>query len=142
MTCTADPATVFLPICASAVSGGTAAGATGLFVISSKSPGDPPIQITTEGVSSFGLQAQYTLSAQGTASTGNPYALIYTTLNSSSGDHVWSLNLSATSTLVPTQLSNLTMPYYTTHGQGGITSVQYCKRLVIPKNLPIPAPLS
>ena len=140
VTCTADPATVFLPILASAVPGATPAGASGLFVISSKSPGDPPIQITTQGVDLLGQQTQYNLSAQGKVSAGNPHAMIYTTINSSSGDHVWSLNLSATSTLVPTQLSNLTIPYHTEHvGMGFNALVQYCASLVIPKNLADPS---
>jgi hypothetical protein len=136
VTCTTDPATVFLPISATAVPPSTAPGATGLFVTSSKSPADPPIQITTDGIKWLGLQSQYTLSAQGTASAGNISALIYTTLNSSSGDHVWSLNLSGTSPLVPTQLSNLTIPYHTVPFKGGgVTPVQFCRSLVIPKNL-------
>jgi hypothetical protein len=136
VACTTDPATVFLPISASAVSDSTVSGATGLFVISSKSPGDPPIQITTEGIDFLALQAQYTLGAQGRASTGNPYALLYTTLNSPSGDHVWSLNLSGTSTLVPTQLSNLTIPY---RPGGTAGPARYCRRLVVPKNLADPS---
>jgi hypothetical protein len=139
VTCTTDPSTVFLPMSATAVPGSTVPGATGLFVVSSKSLSDPPIQITKESIGFSGLQARYTLSAQGTAGTGNPYALIYTTLNSPSGDHVWSVNLSGTSTLVATQLSNLTIPYYTipAHG-GGTMSVQSCTSLVIQKNLTDP----
>src|SRR5690349_6931907 len=46
VTCTIDPATFFLPMSATSASGSTA-GANGLFVLSSKSPGDPPIQVTT-----------------------------------------------------------------------------------------------
>jgi hypothetical protein len=56
---------------------------------------------------------------------------VYTTLNSAKGDHVWSLDLSAKSTLVPTQLSDLTIPYPTsTNGAG----VSLCSSLFL-KNL-------
>jgi hypothetical protein len=140
VTCTVDPATVFLPISAAALSGQTDPADAGLFVVSSKSTADPPIQITPESVFSFGLQTPYTVSAQGTASAGNPYALMYTTLNSSGGDHLWSLNLSGASTLVPAQLSNLTIPYHTFYiGSGFYAPEQFCQSLVAPKNLTDPS---
>jgi hypothetical protein len=142
VTCTTDPATVFVPMSASPVTGSAVPGTSGLFVIASKSPGDPPIQITQESSVFLGLQAQYTLSPQGKARAVGPGTLMYTTLNSSGGDHVWSLNLAGTSTLVPTQLSNLTIPNHTQliPGGGGATaSVQYCQSQVIPKNLADPS---
>jgi hypothetical protein len=143
VTCTTDPSTVFLPTYAIGVPDSTGPGTTGLFVISSKSPGDPPIQIATGGITSLGFQPQYTVSAQGTVSSGNPYALIYTTQNSTSGDHVWLLSLSGTSSLVPTQLSNLTIPYYTetiiSHTGTEQVPVQTCSSQVIQKNLADPS---
>ena len=139
VTCTTDPATMFLPIQAVASNGSASPAATGLFVISSKSPGDPPIQITTQSVGLLGLQAQYTFGVQGTVSAGNPYELIYTTFNSSGDNHVWSLDLSGTSTLAPKQLSNLTLPYHTEHINGGIEApLLYCGNQVIPRNLADP----
>jgi hypothetical protein len=121
---------VFLPL---------SSGGTGLFVLSSKSPGDPPKQITTSTVYSLGLQAKYNLSAQGTASAVSPYAFMYTTFQSPSGDHVWSLNLSDDSSLVPTQLSNLSLPGILTHYGPGANSYGYCTSEVIPTNLADPS---
>jgi hypothetical protein len=144
VTCTTDPSTVFLPMSATAVPDSATPGATGLFVISSKSPGDPPIQITADAVSPLGLQTQNAVSAQGTVSAGNPYALLYVTINSTGDNHVWSLNLSGTSTLVPTQLSNLTIPYYTeteySNQSPPVTEpVLVCTQQVIQKNLADPS---
>jgi hypothetical protein len=144
VTCTTDPSTVFLPMSATVVPDSATPGATGLFVISSKSPGDPPIQITADVVSSLGLQTQNAVSAQGTVSAGNPYALLYITVNSTGDNHVWSLNLSGTSTLLPTQLSNLAIPYYTktvtSHNSPPVTvPVLVCRQRVIQKNLADPS---
>jgi hypothetical protein len=135
VTCTTDPSTLFLPTYATAVPDSTVPGTTGLFVISSKSPGDPPIQIATGDITSLGLQLQYTVSAQGTVSSSKPYALMYTTRNSTSGDHVWLQNLSGTSSLVPTQLSNLTVSHSGTKQVPG----QVCWSQVIQKNLADPS---
>ena len=135
-----DPDTVFLPISAVARSGQADPADAGLFVVSSKSPADTPRQITAQNVFSLGLQTAYTVSGQGTASAGNPHALIYTTLNPSGGDHLWSLNLSGASTLVPAQLSNLAIPYHTIYVGSGINAPeQFCQSLVAPKNLTDPS---
>jgi hypothetical protein len=60
-----------------------------------------------------------------------------------SGDHVWSLNLSGASSLVPAQLSNLTIPYYTetytTHSGSVQEPVQVCRSQAIQKNLTDPS---
>jgi hypothetical protein len=137
VTCTTDPNTTFVPIAAKAVSGSTDPGATGLFVISSKSPGNPPIQVAKEQIDLLDEQAQYSVNPQGTVSTTNPYALTYTTQNSASGDHVWSLNLLGSSTLVPRQISNLTLPYHeVTRSNGAVAHA--CISRVIPKKLDDP----
>jgi hypothetical protein len=130
--CTVDPSTTFLPLIAYPETSG---GATGLFVISSKSVSDQPVQITTEAVSSLGLAFRYTVGASGTLSSASPYALRYNTVNARGGDHVWSLGLSGASTLVPTQLSSLTIPYHTQWLHGVFVPVQVCRWLEIPKNL-------
>jgi hypothetical protein len=133
VTCSTDPSTMYLPIIATPAASG--AGSTGLFVITSKSPGDAPIQITTDSTVSLGVQSPYTLGAQGAAKSGNPSVIVYTTRNSAKGDHVWSLDLSAKSTLVPTQLSDLTIPYPTaTNGR----DAALCSGLFL-KNLTDPA---
>jgi hypothetical protein len=138
VTCTVDPATVFVPVSATS-DHTTTPGPTGLFVVSTKSPGDPPIQITTQAIQSFGLLSRYTPGPQGTASVASPYAIMYTTLNSSSGDHVWSVRLSGTSTLTPTQLSNLTIPYYS-YSSNAIDHVTHvCSSWLIAKNLADPS---
>src|ERR1700761_9045679 len=45
VSCTTDPSTVLLPAYATGVADSTGPGTTGLFVVSSKSPGDPPTQV-------------------------------------------------------------------------------------------------
>jgi hypothetical protein len=138
---TAEPPAFFLPMSVSAASGSATTSAnTGLFVVPSNSPGDPPRQITTQGVVSIGLQANFTLSAQGIAQVASPSALIYTTAESSSDNHVWSLSLSGASSLVPTQLSNLTVPAVTTHIGPGVNAVTpFCASQVIPESLADPS---
>jgi hypothetical protein len=93
--------------------------------------------------SPVGFQPQYTVSPQGALTAGNPSALIYHTINSTSGDHVWSLNLSGTSSLVPAQLSNLTIPLYTenyTTNSGSVQeTVQVCTSQTIQKDLADPS---
>jgi len=113
VTCTSAPSTSFVPVAASQTQYAPSnVGPVGLFVISSTALGEPPMQITTEAVESFGVQGRDTLSQQGKLSAASPYSLVYTTINSSAGDHVWAMDLSATSTLIPRQLTNLTIPYY------------------------------
>jgi hypothetical protein len=141
VTCTIDPATAFLPMSAS-VANSTVPGSNGLFVISSKSLADPPIQITKDTVSPLRLQLQYTVSSQGTLSPGNPSLFIYHTVNSSGGGHVWALNLSGASSLIPTQISSLTLPHYTeaitSHSGTTLQYVEVCRSQAIQKNLADP----
>jgi len=126
VTCTVDPATVFVPFSATP-DNGAPPEAAGLFVASTNSPGDRPIQITTKTIRSIGMLSRYTLSPQGTASVAGPYAVMYTTLNSPSGDRVWSVRLSGTSTLTPTQISSFTF------------SQQSCSEQLIAKDLADPS---
>jgi hypothetical protein len=131
VTCTIDASTAFLPISPVGVVDSP------LYVISSKSPGDPPIHVAAKTVNTLALQSRYTLTARGKASTASPATLFYTTNNDPNGDHVWSLDLTGASTLVPKQLSNLTIPYQTYHvGPGvGDAPLQSCYTRVISKNL-------
>jgi hypothetical protein len=97
------------------------------------------MQITKQSITFLGMQAQYALSTQGTASTTNPFAVFFTTLNSPGGDHVWSLRLSGTSALTTTQISNLTIPYYEISRHGQLQPLQRCGFQVIPNDLRDPS---
>jgi hypothetical protein len=108
VTCAVNPSTVFLPMTASPVTG-TTGGATGLFVVTSKAFDRAPIPITTGSAAALGFSLQFSLSSAGILSEGNPYALMYGTTGAAGGDHIWALSLAGTSTLVPTQVSNLTV---------------------------------
>lgn len=138
VTCTTDPATMFLPLTANA---GAASAYNGLFVITSKALADAPIQITAENIGSLGMVRRYTLNSSGTLSNGGtPDSLIYTTVNPTSSGRVWLLSLSGSSTLVPRQLGSLTIPYSTNGSIGGVPiPAPYCASETILKNLTDPS---
>ena len=131
VTCTTDPATVFLPL---------TAAPNGLFVITSKSIADSPIQITAGDITSLGLVRRYTLGSSGTLSYDSaPESLVYTTVSPAGSGHVWLLDLSGSSALVPRQLGSLTIPYSTTGTIGGVPiPTPYCAINTILKNLTDP----
>ena len=138
VTCTTDPATAFLPLTAVPFSNTT--GASGLFVISTKSLDAAPIQITTDATSALGSTAPYSQDATtGSWSSGLPYAYAYTTIQAAGGDHIWLVNLSGTSTLVPTRVSSLTVPSLPRQFGGQVQYVQFCSTQVIAKNLADPS---
>jgi len=114
VACTTDPATFLMPLVANPRQG-TTGGANGLFVITTKSLGSPPVRITPETVSPVGYSAigytqQFSISSSGNITGGNLDALAYVTSGAAAGDHIWAVDLSATSNLVPRQVSNLTVP--------------------------------
>lgn len=125
VTCTADPATAYLPLIAFPATGATG-GATGLVVISTKAPGDTPIQVVNE-------RTEYMASLR--QSNGSPYAAFYTTFHTDGSNHLWSLSLTGNSTLVPAQVSNLTLPYYTFTVGGALGEHFFCSLTPIAKNL-------
>ena len=136
----ADASAQFLPVSANASNGSLDSRSTGLFVFSSSSPQDPPKQITTGPVIGLSAHVQHTVDAQGMVSAGRPDELFYTTLDPSGNNHVWLLDVTGTSSLVPKQLSNLTLPYYMEHfGPGANGPVLYCRSRAISKNLTDPA---
>ena len=65
---------------------------------------------------------------------------MYGTVQAAGGDHLRMLDLSATSTLVPTQVSSLTIPNLPGKSIGGhVPVVQFCSSQVIAKNLADPS---
>jgi hypothetical protein len=136
VTCTTDPATLFVPVAATAFQGVTDPKANGLYVVSTRSASEPLIQVIGLPAWSLGMQRLYNLDAQGKVSAEKPSQLIYTTLSASSDNHVWSLDLSGNSTLVPKQLSNLSLPFRYGTDQAPMS---YCASHVIAKNLNDPA---
>lgn len=137
---TGDASALFLPLNGSASNGSLDARSTGLFVFSSKSPQDPPKQITTQPVAELGAHVQQTVDAQGVVSAGNPDQFFYTTVDPSGANHVWLLDVTGNSRLVPKQLSSLTLPYLVEHiGPGVNGPVMFCRSQVITKKLSDPA---
>jgi hypothetical protein len=136
----ADASALFLPVSAYASNGSLDSRSTGLFVFSSKSPEDLPKQITSQPVTSLGAHVQQTVDAQGVVSAGNPDQLFYATSNASGDNHVWLLDVTGTSRLVPKQLSSLTLPYFIEHlGPGVNEPIMFCSSQVIAKKLTDPA---
>lgn len=135
VTCTADPATVFIPLRAEATSNPTDA-TNALFVVSSKVPTAAPIQVATGSINMLGVARSYTVDNSGTPSGGTPNTLVYVTVNSTGENHVWSLSLTANSSLAPKQLTTLNIPYSTTGTLGGVPIPSpYCTSSFITKNL-------
>jgi hypothetical protein len=125
VTCTTDPATAYLPLDAFALSG-TSGGTNGLLVISTKAPAEAPIPVLNEGVMRVAVARQ---------SNGIPANLFYTTFHTDGSNHIWSLDLSGASTLLPAQISNLTLPRYV-HSLGGqLVPIVLCGGFTINKNL-------
>jgi hypothetical protein len=139
VTCTTDPATVYIPLRAQATSSPTDA-TNALFVVSSKAPTAAPVQVATGSINLLGAARPYTIDNSGTPSAGTPTTLVYTTVNSTGENHVWSLNIAANSSLTPTQLTTLNIPYSTTGSLGGVAIPSpYCTSSFIAKDLTDPS---
>jgi len=138
VTCTADPATVYIPLRAQATSNPTDA-TSALFVVSSKAPTAAPVQVATGSLDLLGAARPYTIDNSGTPSAGTPTMLVYATVNATGENHVWSLNLTANSSLTPTRLTTLNIPYSTTGTLGGVAIPSpYCTSSFITKDLTDP----
>jgi hypothetical protein len=107
VSCTADPATFYIPMNATPVAG-TAGGTTGLLVVTTKAPAEAPIPVLNDWVEAVARVSQ---------SNGSPSTLFYATHGSSR--HIWSLDLSGNSTLTPSQVSNLTLPDFSNSNPPG-----------------------
>jgi hypothetical protein len=124
VTCKTDPSTVYLPLQAYPVDN-TTGGVSGLAVVSTKTPADPPNVVVKEPVLPMTVLSQ---------SDGSPYMLIYSTVRGITGpDHVWSLSLTGDSALIPTQLSNLALPYFAISRGGHILPFTSCSTTAIEK---------
>jgi hypothetical protein len=73
---------------------------TGLYAVYSKAPTATPVRVTTTPIRELGYVMR---------PDGIPAALVYYTFGASGGDHIWALDLSATSNLQPRQLTSLTL---------------------------------
>jgi hypothetical protein len=117
VTCVANAAAFYLPLAAQPPPG-TSTGTTGLFVISSKEPGVAPVSIFTGATKPIGVSFRYVLDEAASASQGQPTAIAFSSLGAASGDHLYSVDLTADSSLIPVQIGTLTLP--------NIGSAQYC----------------
>jgi hypothetical protein len=97
VTCEASATTFYLPLTASPPLD-TSTGTTGLFVISSKVPGTAPISIMSGRTNPIG----YTFNSQ-----GQPTTLAFSSWGAAAGDHIFTLDLTGNSSLVPVQISSL-----------------------------------
>jgi hypothetical protein len=99
VACVANPATFYWPLAARPPQG-TSVGTTGLFVISSKEPGVSPISIFT------GLTNPIGYSFDG---KGQPTTLAFSSWGAAAGDHIYSVDLTGNSSLLPVQVGNLSL---------------------------------
>jgi hypothetical protein len=111
VACVSNPATFYLPLAAQPPPG-TSVGTTGLFVISSKEPGVSPISIFTGATKPIGYSLDFALNAASSIGQGQPTALAFSSLGAAAGDHLYAVDLTANSSLLPVQISNLTFPNY------------------------------
>ena len=110
VVCTVNPATTFLPLSVMP-QGGTSIGTLDLDVVTSKSMTSPPIRVATDWGNAVGYTPHFVRDTNGKFRGGNPAALIYAsdTNNLIPHSHLFALDLTGASTLVPRQLSNLTV---------------------------------
>lgn len=110
VTCTLNAATHFLPL-AVVPHGGPVIGTLDLNVVTSKSITRAPIRVATDWGNTVGYTQHLVRALSGKVFGANPAALIYAsdTSNLSPHSHLFSLDLSGGSSLVPRQLSNLTV---------------------------------
>lgn len=104
VSCSANMAASFLPL--SATPQTSAGGATGLFVMPTDMSIQAPQRVTQEPMRGLGFALAFS-SAAGVWSAGLPNAFVYFDTDLP-GNHLWVLDLTATSTLVPRQLTNFT----------------------------------
>jgi hypothetical protein len=64
--------------------------------------------ITNELTDTVGITQHLTLGSDGSVTAGAPTTLVYATKGASGGDHLWAVDLSGGSSLVPRQVSNVT----------------------------------
>lgn len=134
-----DPSAPFLPVNAFTSGDSPDPASTGLFVFSSHSPTEPPKRITTQPVLVLGAHVSQSLDAQGKMHAGNPDLLFFTSEEPGGDHHVWSLNVTGNSNLVPRQLSSLTLPYYQEHFGPGVNGpLVACGSQAIAKDLSDP----
>jgi hypothetical protein len=106
--CSVDLTARFLPLIAAPL-GNNPAGTTGLFAVASDSISHAPTWVAGGTVAMLGYSLPYTLDASGRAAGGWPFEFVYSTQGAAGGDHLYALDLSATSTLTPRQLTDLTL---------------------------------
>jgi hypothetical protein len=83
-------------------------GTNGLMVVASDAIGAPPTFVVHGLTRTVGFSQQLVMGPGGSVSAGPPSTLVYTTQGASGGDHLWAVDLSGGSSLVPRQVSNLT----------------------------------
>jgi hypothetical protein len=108
VVCTVDPATFYIPL--SVKPPFTMTGTTGLFGLSSKILDRAPALIMSGNTNATGYALSFTVNSSGHLSGGVPFALAFSSVNATGGDHVYAVDLTANSTLVPRQISSLTFP--------------------------------
>jgi hypothetical protein len=110
VTCTVNPATHFLPL-AVVPHGGSVIGTLDLDVVTSKSITRAPIRVATDWGNTVGYTQHLVRAPSGKLSGANPAELVYAsdTSNLAPNSHLFALDLSGGSSLVPRQLSNLTV---------------------------------
>jgi hypothetical protein len=109
VSCSANPATFYLPLAAQPPLG-KSVGTTGLFAISSKEPAVSPMSIFAGATKPIGYSFNLTLNGGGSVSQGPPTTLAFSSSGAAGGDHLYAVDLTANSSLLPVQIGNLTFP--------------------------------
>jgi hypothetical protein len=108
VVCTVDPSTFYIPL--SVKPPFTMTGTTGLYGVSSKILDRAPALIMSGNTNPTGYALSFAVNLSGHVSGGQPFALAFSTVDATGGDHVYAVDLTANSTLAPRQISSLTFP--------------------------------
>lgn len=81
-------------------------GTNGLMVVASDAIGAAPTFISHDITLTLGVPHQFTLDQNGSITSVRPSSLVYLTRGATAGDHIWSVDLSAGSSLTPRQVGN------------------------------------
>lgn len=132
VACAPDTAAFWAPLRAQPT--GSGPGTTGLYVLSTDTIAAAPTRITSEYAVPVDYMTLHSIGVNGMASAGHPSQFIYAAPPVGGGDaRLWALDTSATSTLVPRQLSNLSLPF--------LQFKLACQKVAVYRNLNDPATL-
>jgi hypothetical protein len=81
----------------------------GLYVLSTKHIDRAPVHVVNESIQPLAVVPEHTVTANATVTSARPATLIFRKASATEGEHLWALDLSGGSALVPRQLGSLTV---------------------------------